>query len=748
MSHQGAQIAIQEAIRQAYNRKHEYVTVEHLFFALLFDESASQIVDHCGGDVEALKSELNIYLDEEVPKISGGEDDELENPKQTLGFKRVLERAVLQVRASDRAVIRSSDILVALYGESDSYAVYLLKKQGVSKLDMVDFISHGISKIEGGDGEYDFEDEGGKSAGPIANPLDKFTVNLTQVAQNGGLDPLIGRRPELERVMQVLCRRTKNNPVLIGDSGVGKTAVVHGLAQCIVDGQVPDMLKGAEIFLLDLGSLLAGTKFRGQFEERMKACLKALEEKDKPILFIDEIHMITGAGATTGTTMDVSNMLKPTLQAGKIRCVGATTHEDFRRSLESDKALVRRLQKIDVPESSVEDTVKILEGLKDRYEAFHGVSYAPGALVSAAELSSRYVFERFLPDKAIDIIDEAGARNQMRDGAERLETLSKAEVEAVVSLIAGIPDLSATKSDRERLAALEAGMKQVVFGQDPAIAAVVNAMKLSRAGLSHPEQPVGSFLFVGPTGVGKTEVARQLARLLGIGFHRFDMSEYMEKHTVSRLIGAPPGYVGYDQGGLLTEAIRKNPHCVLLLDEIEKAHGDLFDILLQVMDHATLTDNNGRQADFHNVILIMTSNAGSREMSQQSIGFYRGIDVTKGNKEIERLFSPEFRNRLTETIGFASLTQDVMERIVRKFLSEIEGQLKERDVTIQMSDKAVAWLASKGYDPIFGARPLSRLIQKHLRQPLAEEILFGMLSQGGKVVVDEQEKELIFDFRR
>ncbi|MCP4602891.1 MAG: ATP-dependent Clp protease ATP-binding subunit ClpA [Proteobacteria bacterium] len=745
MSQQGIQFTIQAAIRQAYSRQHEYVTVEHLLYALLFDKSAAKIIHQCGGDLEAMKSELDAYLNSEVPIIE--QEESSKDPKQTIGFQRVLERAVIQVHVSDRAEIDSSDVLVAVFGESESYAVYMLKKHGITRLTTLEYISHGISKLDGDDTGHVYEDDNGTAERPVNKPLEKFAVDLTELARQEKLDPLIGRQNEMERIMQVLCRRTRNNPVLIGDSGVGKTAIVNGLAQRISSAQVPEPLRDTEIFMLDLGSLLAGTKFRGQFEERMKACLNELKNKERPILFIDEIHMIVGAGAASGTAMDVSNMLKPALQTGLLRCIGATTHEDFRRSLESDKALVRRFQKIDIPESSVDDTVKILGGLKSHYEQFHNVSYTEDALKSATELSARYVSERFLPDKAIDVIDEAGARNQMLETEVRKDTLDKPEIEEVVSRIARIPDLNAGESERERLTALEHEMKKVVFGQDQAIDVVVNAIKLSRAGLGHPDQPVGAFLFVGPTGVGKTEVARQLSQIMNVGFQRFDMSEYMEKHTVSRLIGAPPGYIGYDQGGLLTEAIRKTPHCVLLLDEIEKAHRDLFDILLQVMDHAALTDNNGRKADFHNVTLIMTSNAGSREMSQKSIGFEQSVDISKGSKEIERLFSPEFRNRLTETVTFSTLSQDIIEKIVQKFIRELNAQLKERNVSLELSDKTVTWLATKGFDEVFGARPLSRLIQKEIRQPLAEEMLFKKLTDGGVAKVDVKEDKLVFEFK-
>ena len=745
MGQREVQFAIHSAMREAQNRRHEYVTVEHLLFALLFEDMAADIVFHCGGDAEELKDQLRDYLEKEVPSLP--EEDNAEDPKQSLGFRRVLERAIMQVRSSGKGEINGGDLIVAIYGEEDSYALYLLQRQGISRLDMLEYISHGVSKVDDDEEEEAIHDgmtEPGERA--TRAPLKKFTVDLIELAAEGRLDPLIGRTKELERIMQVLCRRTKNNPILIGDSGVGKTAIVEGLAQRVVTDEVPEILRESEIYLLDLGSLLAGTKFRGQFEERMKASLTELEKKEKPILFIDEIHMIVGAGAATGTSMDVSNMLKPALQTGRLRCIGATTHEDYRRHLERDKALIRRFQKIDIDESSVEDTVKILHGLKERYEEFHGVSYTDEALSGAAELSARYVAERFLPDKAIDVIDEAGARNHLRESEARKEELGGSDVEEVVSRIARIPDLSAKKSEREHLAVLDGEMKDVIYGQDSAIEAVVGAVKLSRAGLCHPDQPVGSFLFVGPTGVGKTEVARQLARILGVGFVRFDMSEYMEKHTVSRLIGAPPGYVGYDQGGLLTEAIRKTPHCVLLLDEIEKAHGDLFDILLQVMDHATLTDNNGRQADFHNVILIMTSNAGARQMSQKGIGFTSVMDLSEGLKEVERLFSPEFRNRLTDVVSFGRLDQAVMEKIVHKFMGELDGQLSAKNVTLTLSDAAVTWLALKGYDEVFGARPLARLVQKELRGPLAEEMLFGVLGEGGAVKVDVEDDKLVFAF--
>ncbi len=742
MSEQSLRFAIQASIQEAKVRRHEYVTVEHILFALLFEEVARDVLTGCDADLEELERDLESFLTADVPSLPPGTDDD---PKQTMGFRRVLERAVLQVQSSGRTGLDASDVLVAIYGESDCHARHFLERQGVSRLDMVSYIAHGRdaeSSDEQGGGDDESEEGEQRTS---RRSLRKITVSLTDMAREDKLDPLIGRERELHRIMQVLCRRTKNNPMLVGDSGVGKTAIVEGLAQRIVRNDVPEPLQGCEILSLDLGSLLAGTKFRGQFEERLKGALDELKKKDRPILFIDEIHMIVGAGAASGSSMDVSNMLKPALQAGWLRCVGATTHEDFTRHLQRDRALVRRFQKIDIGEPSIDDTVEILEGLRGRYESFHKIRYENEAFHSAAHLSARYITERFLPDKAIDLIDEVGAKNMMLPKAERHEVIVASDVEAVVSHVAQIPDLNASQTERARLSQLEAEMKRFVFGQDRAIDAVVSAIKLSRAGLSHPNQPVGSFLFTGPTGVGKTEVARQLARILGVSFLRFDMSEYMEKHTVSRLIGAPPGYVGYDQGGLLTAAIRKTPHCVLLLDEIEKAHTDLFDILLQVMDHATLTDNNGRQADFRNTTLIMTSNAGAREMSQKAIGFNSAMAETKGIKEIERLFSPEFRNRLTEIVSFARLAAEVMERIVNKFLDELRTQLSAQEISLSVGNAAVAWLARKGYDEIFGARPLSRLIQTEIRQPLASEILFGKLENGGTVAVDEKDDKLVFD---
>ncbi|MBH23972.1 MAG: ATP-dependent Clp protease ATP-binding subunit ClpA [Myxococcales bacterium] len=751
MSQRELELALQAAIREAEVRRHEFVTLEHLLYALLHERVASDVIRRCGGDIDALRSELDDLLDNEIEALPEGVS---QDPMQTLGFQRVLQRAIMHVQTSGNAEVNGGNVLVAMFREEDSHAIYLLRKQGISRLDVVNYISHGVSKVDDEDDEddeeaYELEGEDGLDVDRAAkSPLKSFMVNLTKLAEEGKIDPLIGREHEVERVIQILCRRRKNNPMLIGEPGVGKTAIVEGIARKIVNDEVPAVLAGTEIYSLDMGSLLAGTKFRGQFEERLKASLKALKKKENAILFIDEIHMIVGAGATAGGSMDASNLLKPALQSGELRCIGATTHEDYRRNLERDKALARRFQKIDVNPPSVEDTIAILKGLQGHYEEFHDVTYTEEALVTAAELADRFIRERYLPDKAIDVIDEAGARNRMLTADDRLDTLDAPHIEEVISKIARMPDIKAGVSERDRLSVLESEMKERVFGQDKAITSVVSAIKLSRAGLGRPQQPVGSFLFAGPTGVGKTEVAKQLADVLGVAFIRFDMSEYMEKHTVSRLIGAPPGYVGYDQGGLLTESIRKTPHCVLLLDEIEKAHPDLFDILLQVMDRATLTDNNGREADFRNVILIMTSNAGAREMTQNLVGFGKGVDVSMGSKALEKMFRPEFRNRLTETVLFDPLQPVVMEMIVDKFVGELGSQLAERDTTIELTDASRAWLAREGYDEIFGARPLARLIQTAIRQPLAEELLFGQLEHGGHVIADYKEGDdgLSFSF--
>ncbi len=743
MGQKELQFTIQAAIREAATRRHEYVTPEHLLYALTFEETCRRILFRCGGDIEALRRDLEQHFEQAMPIVQASDSN---MPKQSIGFRRVLERAILHVRTSSKSEIDCGDVLVAMFVVPDSHAVFILGKHGIRRLDVVRYISHGESPrgelaSQGTPGSQHLDPEAGPGGGPEGhasageNPLERFAVDLTELAREGKLDPLIGRKPELQRIMQVLCRRTKNNPVLVGEAGVGKTAIVEGLAQLIVSDNVPERLQSACIMALDLGSLLAGTKFRGQFEERFKATIDAVLSTENPILFIDEMHMIVGAGSTTGSSMDASNLLKPVLQAGTMRCVGATTHEDFRKHLERDRALVRRLQKITISETTVSDTARILKGLRERYESFHEVKYSDEALNAAAELSARYINERYLPDKAIDVIDEAGAHNHMRHAGERLEILTELQVEETVAQIAGVPDLKAHEGEAERLRGLMERVGNVLFGQDHAIDSVVNAVKLSRAGLGQPTQPVGSFLLAGPTGVGKTELARQLAKELAIGFFRFDMSEYMEKHTVSRLIGAPPGYVGYDQGGLLTEAIRKTPHAVLLLDEIEKAHPDLFDILLQVMDHATLTDNNGRKADFRNVLLLMTTNAGARQMSRPGMGFAQERDTTRSLKELERLFSPEFRNRLTGIITFNHLSNAVMKLIVGKFIDELKELLAARNVDLHLTSAGINWLASRGHDEVYGARPLARLIQNEIRQPLADELLFGRLKNGGTVTV-------------
>jgi ATP-dependent Clp protease ATP-binding subunit ClpA len=779
MSHLEVQTVVDSAIREAVLRRHEYITVEHLLYSMLQHETGSTIIKDCGGDVDLLLQELLRFFLEKVPELPvdgtaydevstlGAADDPRFNeisPLQTLGFRRVLERAMSQVAASGKRVLEIGDLLAAIFPEQDSYAVYLLKKQGLTRLVILEYISHGLDETGDDLSAPDFEeaedfdqldDEAESQPQPErALKLESFAVNLTELARQKKLDPLIGREFELKRIIQVLCRRLKHNPVLIGEPGVGKTAIVEGLAQRIVTNDVPQILQNTEIFALDLGSILAGTKFRGQFEQRIKAVLKEIDNYNKKskiglgaILFIDEIHMIVGAGATTGTSVDASGLLKRALHTDNLRCIGTTTHEEYRRHFEHDRAIVRRFQKIDIPEASVDDTVNILQGLRIHFEDYYDIQYTDQALERAAHLSFRFIAERFLPDKAIDVIDEAGALNQIRNDEDRKDILDVVDVEEVVTQIANIPDLNPGETERDQLAGLGQKLKRQVFGQDRALAAVVAAIKLSRAGLGLPDQPVGAFLFAGPTGVGKTEVAKQLALILGVPFKRFDMSEYMEKHAVSRLVGAPPGYVGYDQGGLLTETIRKNPHSVLLLDEIEKAHMDLFDILLQVMDHATLTDNTGREADFRNVIIIMTTNAGAREMSQRGIGFNPAVDHTPGKKAIEKLFSPEFRNRLTEVVHFDSLSQPIMEKIVEKFIDELNDQLASQEIQLEITQPAKQWLAQHGYDEVYGARPLARLIQAEIRRPLADEVLFGQLREGGVAEVRLKNEKLVIKAR-
>jgi len=746
------EIALALAVNEARRRRHELVCTEHLLYALLHDGDVAEVLRHSGADVSALKTALERFLDEHFEQLPEGADV---RPHQSIGFQRVIQRAAAHVQSAGKDEILARNVLVAIFREPDSHATYLLEQQGVTRLDVLSYISHGVSKIgeelpsdaSGTDQEEgDDDEEGGRR--PRRDPLALFTTDLVAKASEGRIDPLIGRETELARTARVLCRRRKNNPVFVGEPGVGKTALAEGLALQIHQGQVPSALLGATIYALDMGALLAGTRFRGDFEQRLKGVLAALKKHPKSILFIDEIHTLVGAGAASGGALDASNILKPALQSGELRCIGATTYQDYKNHFERDRALARRFQKIEVPEPTVEQAHEILKGLKKHYEEHHGVTYTRGALRAAAELSARYINDRHLPDKAIDVIDEAGAIVQMQGDEQRRRTVRTKDIEHVVATIAKIPPRSVSVSDRERLETLDRDLKLSVFGQDEAIRALASAIKLARAGLGHPEKPVGSFLFAGPTGVGKTEVAKQLASALGIEFLRFDMSEYMEAHTVSRLIGAPPGYVGFDQGGLLTEAIRKTPHAVLLLDEIEKAHPNLFNILLQVMDHATLTDNNGRKADFRNVILIMTTNAGAQEMAAPAIGFGGRTNEDKGGKVLERLFTPEFRNRLDATIQFAALSPEVIERVVDKFVLELDAQLNQKRVFIQVSPAARQYLAEKGYDRAYGARPMARLIQTEIKRVLADEILFGRLREGGNVFIDEGNGELTFEYTK
>jgi len=740
------EIALAMAVREARRRRHEFLCIEHVLYALLHDSGVVEVLQACGADVPRLKQDVLAYLDEQVEQLP--ETTEI-LPQQTLAFQRVLQRAAAHVQSAGKDEIDGRNVLVAIFREPDSHAAFLLERQGVTRLDVVTYLSHGVAKVPppsgepGGDGGEDGDDEDGQ---PARDPLAAFTSNLVERAAAGKIDPLIGRGPELERAVHVLCRRRKNNPIFVGDPGVGKTAIVEGLALRIQRGDVPPALLKAEIFALDMGALLAGTKFRGEFEARLKGVLSALQARPSAILFIDEIHTVVGAGATHGGSMDASNLLKPALASGELRCIGATTFQDFKQHFERDRALARRFQRIDVGEPSVEETHAILRGLKSHYEEHHGVTYTDAALGAAADLAAKHVHDRFLPDKAIDVIDEAGAAAQAGTTGRKRKTIRIGDIERIVATMAKIPPRQVTTSDRDRLQTLGDEMKRVVFGQDAAIDAVVAAIRLSRAGLRQADKPVGSFLFAGPTGVGKTEVAKQLAAAMGVEFLRFDMSEYMEKHTVSRLLGAPPGYVGFDQGGLLTDAIRRTPHAVLLLDEIEKAHPDLFNVLLQVMDHATLTDATGRKADFRHVVLIMTTNAGAQEMAAAAIGFGETSNQEKGQKALERLFSPEFRNRLDAVISFAGLATSAIERVVDKFVAELGAQLADRRVTVVLSDAARGWLAERGYDPKFGARPMARLIQDELSRPLADAMLFGPLKDGGRADVDLVDGRLAFTY--
>ena len=741
---------LNRAFSEALNRRHEFLTLEHVLLALLQDKTARDVIRHCGGDVRKLQRELEAFLEDKLERLPEGAE---QLPEQTPAFQRVLERATLQAQGSGQGLIDGSNILAAIYQERRSFAVYLLEREGVKRLDVLKYISHGVSKITTEDDKehvapqhenHDDEDQ------PVRDPLAAFTSNLIERAAAGRIDPLIGRTSEVNRTIQVLCRRRKNNPIYVGDPGVGKTAIAEGLALKIQQGEVPEVLREAEFYMLDMGALLAGTKYRGEFEQRLKAVITALKQKPNVILFIDEIHTIVGAGAVSGGSMDASNILKPALASGEIRCIGSTTYPEYKASFERDRALARRFQKIEIGEPSLSDTIQILQGLKPSYEAHHGVAFAEEAIKAAAELSAKYINDRFLPDKAIDVIDEAGAAVKMLPIAERPKEVTAHDIEQIVARIAKIPPKTVSVSDKDRLQSLQESLQAVIYGQDHAIAQLTKAIKLSRAGLSNPTKPVGCFLLSGPTGVGKTELAKQLAKAMGVEFLRFDMSEYMEKHTVSRLIGAPPGYVGFDQGGLLTDAINKTPHCVLLLDEIEKAHPDLFNILLQVMDHATLTDNNGKKADFRNVILLMTTNAGACELSAEGIGFKTGENITaaagsKGKGAIERTFTPEFRNRLDAWIAFEPLSFEIAERVVDKFVNEVREQLIEKNVTLELTEPARAWLAQKGYDKLYGARPMARLVQTKLKEPLADELLFGKLQNGGRVVIGVKDDDITLE---
>ena len=721
---------LNDAFREARDSRHEFLTVEHLLYSIVETTRVREILRACGADIAKLKPELHAHIQETTPRLPEGDDREVQ---PTLGFQRVLQRAVFHVQSSGGKEVGVGNALVAIFSEKQSHAVYLLEKQGVTRLDVVNYVSHGLSKVaeekpEAGGEQGEGEGEGGGA-------LEKYTVNLNREAQAGRIDPLIGRQLEVERTIEILCRRRKNNPLYVGEAGVGKTAIAEGLARLIVEGKVPDVLAESTIYALDMGALVAGTKYRGDFEKRLKGVITELKKHPGAILFIDEIHTVIGAGAASGGVMDASNLIKPVLTSGEIRCIGSTTYQEFRGIFEKDHALARRFQKIDVVEPSVAETIDILRGLKSRFEEHHAITYTDEALRAAAELASRHINDRHLPDKAIDVVDEAGARLRLKPAGERELVVDVPQIEDVVARIARIPAKSVSTSDREVLRNLERNLKLVIFGQDNAIETLAAAIKMARSGLGDQRKPTGSFLFAGPTGVGKTEVTRQLALALGVEFIRFDMSEYMERHTVSRLIGAPPGYVGFDQGGLLTEAISKHPHCVLLLDEIEKAHPDVFNLLLQVMDHGTLTDNNGRKADFRHVTIVMTTNAGAQEMSRPSIGFTQQDNASDGMEAVRRLFSPEFRNRLDAIIQFAPLDAATIERVVEKLLVEVEAQLEQKRVMLTIDEAARRWIAQKGYDPKMGARPMARLIQDHIKRPLAEELLFGRLVNGGQVRV-------------
>jgi ATP-dependent Clp protease ATP-binding subunit ClpA len=741
---QELEVSLHMAFVEARQARHEFITVEHLLLALVDNPSAAEVLRACAVNVEDLRKTLTNFITDNTPTVPGASEVDTQ---PTLGFQRVIQRAIMHVQSASngKKEVTGANVLVAIFGEKDSHAVYYLHQQGVTRLDVVNFISHGVRKDQQADPQK--APEGGEEA-PMEgqqkeSPLDQFTQNLNKLAAEGKIDPLIGREAELERVVQTLCRRRKNNPLLVGEAGVGKTAIAEGLAWRITQKDVPEILQDAVVYSLDMGALLAGTKYRGDFEQRLKAVLKQLKDSPNGILFIDEIHTIIGAGAASGGTLDASNLLKPALSSGQLKCIGATTYTEYRGVFEKDHALSRRFQKVDVNEPTVEQTVQILRGLKSRFEEHHGIKYSASALTTAAELAARFINDRHLPDKAIDVIDEAGAAQRILPKSKQKKTIGKAEIEDIIAKIARIPPQSVNQDDRSKLQTIERDLKNVVFGQEPAIEALASAIKMARAGLGKTDKPIGSFLFSGPTGVGKTEVAKQLAFILGIELIRFDMSEYMERHAVSRLIGAPPGYVGFDQGGLLTEAITKKPHAVLLLDEIEKAHPDIFNILLQVMDHGTLTDNNGRKADFRNVIIVMTTNAGAESLQKRSIGFTDKKEAGDEMADIKRMFTPEFRNRIDSIISFGALNEEIILRVVDKFLMQLEEQLHEKKVEAIFTENLRKFLGRKGFDPLMGARPMARLIQDMIRKALADELLFGKLVNGGKVMVDLDEKEQI-----
>ncbi|MDI3380756.1 ATP-dependent Clp protease ATP-binding subunit ClpA [Xenophilus aerolatus] len=750
---QELEVSLHMAFVEARQQRHEFITVEHLLLALLDNPSAAEVLRACSANIDDLRGSLTNFIKDNTPQVAGTDDVDTQ---PTLGFQRVIQRAIMHVQSTGngKKEVTGANVLVAIFGEKDSHAVYYLHQQGVTRLDVVNFIAHGIKKSDppeaakGSESSASEGEEGGAEKNEKSSPLEQFTQNLNQMAKDGKIDPLIGRDYEVERTIQILCRRRKNNPLLVGEAGVGKTAIAEGLAWRITQGDVPEILAESSVYSLDMGALLAGTKYRGDFEQRLKGVLKSLKDKPNAILFIDEIHTLIGAGAASGGTLDASNLLKPALSSGQLKCIGATTFTEYRGIFEKDAALSRRFQKVDVVEPSVQETVDILKGLKSRFEEHHGVKYAVAALQAAAELSAKYINDRHLPDKAIDVIDEAGAAQRILPASKRKKTISKSEVEEIVAKIARIPPANVSNDDRGKLQTLERDLKSVVFGQDKALEVLAASVKMARSGLGKGDKPIGSFLFSGPTGVGKTEAAKQLAYIMGIELIRFDMSEYMERHAVSRLIGAPPGYVGFDQGGLLTEAITKKPHAVLLLDEIEKAHPDIFNVLLQVMDHGTLTDNNGRKADFRNVIIIMTTNAGAETMNKATIGFTNPRQAGDEMGDIKRLFTPEFRNRLDAIVNFKALDEQIILRVVDKFLLQLETQLAEKKVEVTFSDKLRKHLAKKGFDPLMGARPMQRLIQDTIRRALADELLFGRLTEGGRLEVDLDDKdEVVLDIQ-